>query len=120
MHDIKLGFAYGFLSLLRAEPGNCEPVMLPLAVSFLLDNARKGLDIPMEQYGHQDLNRKVHWRTCVHALNIIRLLLLDAALGHDMVNTSDNSPILASINLLTQLHHNSRHQRMDIYPRQPL
>ena len=88
MFDVVQGFAYGFLSLLRAEPGNCEPTMLPLAMLSLLNSARSGLDIPMQIYEHEhqeQQQQRVHWRTCVHALNIIRLLLLDSALGDDMV-----------------------------------
>ena len=54
-------------------------------MSSLLDNARRGLDIPLEQHEVQEQATRVHWRTCVHSLNIIRLLVLDAALGNDMV-----------------------------------
>ena len=74
---------------LRAEPGNCQPTMLPLAMRTLFFNARQGLGLRQEEHridpeNSREERKKVHWRTCVHALNIVRLLVLDAALGPDM------------------------------------
>jgi hypothetical protein len=37
------GFAYSFLALLRAEPLNCAPQLLPLAMNSLLNTVRLGL-----------------------------------------------------------------------------
>ena len=103
------GFAFGFLSLLRAEPGNCRPVLLPVAMNKLLLYAAQGLglhvdvvdgvpilrgsgsDTPLESTSagrsagrSEETGVHVHWRTCVHSLNIVRLILLDAALGGDL------------------------------------
>ena len=38
------GFAYSFLSLLRAEPLNCTPTLLPIAMNNLLHTVRVGLE----------------------------------------------------------------------------
>ncbi len=38
------GFAYSFLSLLRAEPLNCAPTLLPVAMESLLRTVRIGLE----------------------------------------------------------------------------
>jgi Putative death-receptor fusion protein (DUF2428) len=47
------GFAYGFLSLLRAEPGNCEPAMLPLAMETLFACASSIGDRDASQSTHE-------------------------------------------------------------------
>ena len=77
------GFAYSFLSLLRAEVFDSKPLLLPVAMKSLLNNAFEG--VTFSQSGDGDdafLEAKDEgWRTCVHALNIIRLMLLDASLG---------------------------------------
>lgn len=38
------GFAYSFLSLLKAEPLNCTPTLLPVAMQSLLHTVRLGLE----------------------------------------------------------------------------
>lgn len=38
------GFAYSFLALLRAEPLNCTPTLLPTAMQSLLQTVRVGLE----------------------------------------------------------------------------
>ena len=38
------GFAYSFLALLRAEPLNCTPTLLPIAMQSLLQTVRVGLE----------------------------------------------------------------------------
>lgn len=79
------GFAYTFLSILRAEPGNCRATLLPEAVHKLLQLGTEDLalylpsETPME---HDGLSMR--WRRCVHALNILRILLLDGTLGTEM------------------------------------
>ena len=96
--------------------------MLPFAMVSLLDSARRGLDIPaqMYEYEHQEQQQqRVHWRTCVHALNIIRLLLLDSALGHDMVCMCVyvNFLVLVLTNELYIIVTEYRILRMDIFPK---
>lgn len=76
------GFAYSFLSILRSEPRNCIPTLLPLAVQTLLRTARGGL-----RCSNLDAveGPKFSWRACVHSLNILKFILLDAALANDVV-----------------------------------
>jgi hypothetical protein len=38
------GFAFSFLSLLRAEPSNCRATLLPIAMASLLRTVEVGLD----------------------------------------------------------------------------
>lgn len=95
------GFAYSFVSLLRSEPSNCKVTLLPLAMRVLLRHIEKGLDdIPLtgakagatvrkeetENEGAADvsLERGGSWRISVHALNVIRMILIDAALSPDL------------------------------------
>lgn len=85
------GFAYAFLSLLRSEPGNCEPTMLPLSMETLFRNAKYGLMSSDLDSGKP----KVHWRTCVHSLNIIRLIILDSAMGPDIDSYLSEATIIA-------------------------
>jgi hypothetical protein len=40
------GFAYSFLALLRAEPLNCAPTLLPMAMRSFLRTVRTGLQEP--------------------------------------------------------------------------
>ena len=80
--------------------------MLPLAMHTLFKNARLGLGLVVGEGYHiktatDDMNQqkdqqsKVHWRTCVHALNIVRLIVLDAALGPDMNGYIPEATMLA-------------------------
>lgn len=144
------GFAYSFMSLLRAEPLKCKPTLLPLAMSALLGHVEAALlglseellaesestavrsstgKIVVERLeglnrsgggaggsggsdsigatmeveselldasvlGDQHINVSAvsstvadsgsSWRVCVHALNVLRLILSDAALGPDL------------------------------------
>ena len=99
------GFAYSFVSLLRSEPSNCKVTLLPLAMRVLLKHIEKGLDdIPLTgaKAGATDrkeetedesgtdgalfasLERGGSWRISVHALNVIRMILIDAALSPDL------------------------------------
>ena len=61
------GFAFSFLSLLRAEPKNCTPVMLPIAMTALFEYASKGSNEKQDEILAGD-----GWRSVVHALNIVR------------------------------------------------
>lgn len=102
------GFAYSFVSLLRSEPSNCKVTLLPLAMRVLLKHIEKGLeDIPLtgakvmssdsEKEKEKEKERKDadsaleecserggSWRISVHALNVIRMILIDAALSPDL------------------------------------
>ena len=73
------GFAFSFLSLLRSEPKNCPPVLLPVAMDRLFFHAVNGCGVD-----EKEPNTDSAWRSIVHALNIIRLILLDATLGPDL------------------------------------
>jgi hypothetical protein len=67
------GFAFSFLSLLRAEPKNCRPVMLPVAMTALFDYASRGSKAGLlETENVDDMMVGDAWRSVVHALNIIR------------------------------------------------
>ena len=89
------GFAYSFVSLLRSEPSNCKATLLPLAMRVLLKCIERGLeDLPSaasEQESDAVLRDggdvEAHagsWRICVHALNVIRMILIDAALSPEL------------------------------------
>ena len=102
------GFAYSFVSLLRAEPLNCKVTLLPLAMRELLRHVaqglvdaenqgleaqEQGLDLPAQGSGldHETITSTIStsantssWRMCVHALNVLRMILIDATLGPDL------------------------------------
>eukprot|EP01041_Mallomonas_annulata_P002162 gene2162-4208_t len=133
------GFAYAFMALLRAEPGNIKPTLLPEAMRALLQYAAvaltdgsntsatdkgamcdiEGVEVgvvegeqsPSSTFTLSMTNEKdtgdddgdhssasvheEHWKTSVHALNIIRLILLDGALGPDLDQFIAQATILA-------------------------
>ena len=77
------GFAYSFLSLLRSEPANCTPTLLHDAMKALLAVVAKGIangtaDTPTHDGEEED------WKLSVHALNVLRLIILDGAFGNDL------------------------------------
>ena len=115
------GFAYSFVSLLRAEPINCKVTLLPLAMRELLRHVAQGLAdaetqgladgalTEQEQGLAHETDTRVatstntraststtastgtgarastsSWRMCVHALNVLRMILIDATLGPDL------------------------------------
>eukprot|EP01038_Epipyxis_sp_PR26KG_P010809 gene10809-14510_t len=99
------GFAYSFLSLLRAEPANCKPTLLHTALRNLLNTIAAGLAVEMNVQILQTNNSnwklkvtthyldslversnddRIEWRLAVHAMNVIRLILTDGALGPDL------------------------------------
>jgi len=124
------GFAYSFLSILRAEPANCKPILLHIAMQSLLLYAENGLTSSSNSnsssstqssdfHDHKDVDNvdgedgivkghvsdveniqeaasvtssqifssshlHISWRICVHALNVLRLIITDAALGNDV------------------------------------
>lgn len=115
------GFAYSFVALLRSEPGNIKPSLLPEAMRVLLELADgtlgpagdvsttsvavegegKAVDAVgeksevTEQQIVQDDEPGGRWKTSVHALNIIRLILMDGALGQDLNAYIAHATILA-------------------------
>jgi len=66
------GFAFSFLSILRAEPVDCQRTLLPTAMDCLLLTIEKGI---------QRSCATNDWKLCVHALNVLRLLVSDALVG---------------------------------------
>jgi hypothetical protein len=83
------GFAYSFLSILRAEPANCKPALLHIAMKSLLQHVEKGLEGLYNPLSSNEIET-IHepddniWRICVHSLNVLRLILCDGALGQDL------------------------------------
>lgn len=76
------GFAYSFLSLLRAEPANCTPLLLHNAVTSLLGIIERGLQAQSSsQVAEID---DEDWKLSVHSLNVLRLILLDGAFGTEL------------------------------------
>lgn len=69
------GFAYSFLSLLRAEVSDSKPYLLPIAMDRLLRSSAEPSEDPANENG---------WRKRVHALNITRLILLDASVSPNL------------------------------------
>jgi Putative death-receptor fusion protein (DUF2428) len=92
------GFAYSFLSLMRSESSNCKPTLLPTAMRVLLKCIERGLeDIPstgdaksLKMFSEQNSDggdmeaHAASWRICVHALNVIRMILIDSALSPEL------------------------------------
>ena len=76
------GFAYTFIALLRAEPRNVSSTLLPLALDRLLLFAEEGMTASPTNTSNSD--NGADWSTCVHALNALRLILIDAALGAEI------------------------------------
>jgi hypothetical protein len=79
------GFAYSFLSILRAEPANCKSTLLNTAMINLLNVVESGLDITEVSISNSSIcSTQENWKLCVHALNVIRLILCDSAVGPDL------------------------------------
>eukprot|EP01039_Chlorochromonas_danica_P006011 gene6011-6621_t len=74
------GFAYSFLSLLRAEPANSPPVLLLRTLPSLLSLVKKGLA------NETDADGQEWWRLSVHALNVLRIIMLDSHFGPELDN----------------------------------
>lgn len=100
------GFAYSFLALLRAEPANCKATLLPFALTKLLDVIDQGARSELGSYGEGDCPKDSSdnlqtddskWRMSVHALNVIRLIILDAALGKYLHGVIEKSFHLLSL-----------------------
>jgi hypothetical protein len=82
------GFAYSFLSLLRAEVSDSKPMLLSISMKSLLRNAVESVDVMTDDSdakGDDMLEGSSEgWRRCVHSLNIIRLILLDSSMGPNL------------------------------------
>jgi len=76
------GFAYSFLSILRAEPRNCPPTLLPYALRRLTELTTSQAE-------------KFHWGVKVHALNVLRLIFADATLADNVMEFSTKAFISA-------------------------
>jgi hypothetical protein len=76
------GFAFSFVSILRAEPRNSAAVILPLVMSNLLRLASLDTDSVALTKIHED--HHMLWRSRVHALNILKLICQDAVLADDV------------------------------------
>jgi hypothetical protein len=83
------GFAFSFIAILRAEPGNFKSILLHLTMSKLLecieiglkDSFSLGLD---KEYDNTETGGKISWRIGVHAMNVLKLILIDSTLGSDI------------------------------------
>ena len=73
------GFAYSFLSLLRAEVSDSKPYLLPIAMERLTQCSTEPSSLD-----DSHLSDSNSWRKRVHALNITRLILLDASVSPDL------------------------------------
>lgn len=97
------GFAYSFLSILRAEPANALPLLLKTAMSTLLHFIECNLDDIVENAStrlysttsEEIIELKGSWRGCVHALNVLRLILIDGSLGKELESYIGRSTQLA-------------------------
>jgi hypothetical protein len=92
------GFSLAFVAILRSEPRNSAPVLLRkslILLLFLSGNSIEDLssDISGLEFFGTDIASLLSssfqgittaWRTQVHALNILRLLFRDGALGEDV------------------------------------
>lgn len=95
------GFAYSFVSLLRAEPSNYDSVLLPIAMSRLLNTVKLGLladstcrcsfgksvssdDMPESECSNiHSGGDNWRWKMAVHALNVLRLIISDGSTAVD-------------------------------------
>ena len=85
------GFAYGFLSILKAESKHSEPNLLLLTMNSLMKNlysmnSSSKDPAALLNKAQAQAQAQVHWRTCVHSLNIIRLFIMDTSLAPHMDN----------------------------------
>jgi hypothetical protein len=93
------GFAYSFLSILRSEPSNANPVLLFHAMESLMTVVKNGIYFEEEENNNSNDNdkdndekeeqeeekeKREYWKLSVHALNVIRLILLDSSFGNDL------------------------------------
>ncbi len=89
------GFAFSFIAILRAEPSNLKSILLQLTMSKLLKCIENGIgdSFPVMQnklYDNSDVG-KISWRVSVHAMNVLKLILIDSTLGTDIDNYISDS-----------------------------
>lgn len=89
------GFAFSFIAILRAEPSNFKSVLLQLTMSKLLKCIEIGIGdsfavVQDKLYDKADVC-KISWRVSVHAMNVLKLILIDSTLGADIDNYISDS-----------------------------
>ncbi|CAM9200948.1 unnamed protein product [Ectocarpus sp. 13 AM-2016] len=95
------GLAFTFMAILRAEPRSVEPVLLPRSMGHLLamakahedqskDNESKNTDntgddtqVAPEKRVDEGAS-KGDWKSTVHAMNVLRVIFVDATLADDV------------------------------------
>lgn len=78
------GFAYSFLSILRAEPANASAPLLHAAMSNLIDIVKRGLSTSVITARDVSEQEDDDWKLSVHALNVLRLIILDGAFSFEL------------------------------------
>ncbi|GAB5035431.1 Hypothetical protein NocV09_02600720 [Nannochloropsis oceanica] len=78
------GLASGFLSIVGAEPANRPPVLLPTLMTQLLSLASDSNNNSNSSSNSSSSDNGDCWRTRIHALNVLRLLLLDSGPSRDV------------------------------------
>jgi len=74
-------FAFPILAITRAEPRHCGATVLPSAMRHLLDIATA---TTATTTAGANSDNGVDWRVGVHAMNVCRLVFLDAYVGDDV------------------------------------
>ncbi|CAM9242712.1 unnamed protein product [Ectocarpus sp. 4 AP-2014] len=95
------GLAFTFMAILRAEPRSVEPVLLPRCMGHLLamakaheaqskdneskrkDNAGDDTQVAPETLVDEGAS-KGDWKSTVHAMNVLRVVFVDATLADDV------------------------------------
>ena len=81
------GFAYAFQALLRAEPRNRPPSLLPKVMIKLISLARpKSIKSVFESELEKVAYEAATCRAQVHSLNVIRLTFIDSTLAPDIIS----------------------------------
>lgn len=78
------GFAYSFLALLRAEPANGPATMLHHTMQKLLALVKLALDDEHAVTQSDAPNGNEWWKLAVHALNVVRIIILDSSFGPEL------------------------------------
>lgn len=78
------GFAFSFVAILRSEPRNSAAVILPKIMTNLMLLAGMDTDDVNTNASQSAQEQHSHWRSRVHALNILKLICQDAILADDV------------------------------------
>lgn len=78
------GFAFSFVAILRSEPRNTAAVILPKIMTNLMLLAGMDTDDVNANASQSAQQQHSHWRSRVHALNILKLICQDAILADDV------------------------------------